>query len=85
MNNPCYKFSLGEIIDNKTLFKLKNEIVTRQRVKERLNVVNEKNYRTNYAYISKIKESNEILNYKKIRGDKLELINYIHSHNQLSD
>ena len=32
-----------------------------------------------------MKELNEILDYKKIRGDKLELINYIHSHNHLSD
>ena len=85
LNNPGYKFSLGEIIDNKTVFKLKNEIATRERVKERLSVVNEKNFRTNYAYVPKMKELNEILNYKKIRGDKLELIKYIHSHDQLSD
>ena len=85
LNNPDYKFSLGEIIDNKTMFKLKNELATRERVKERLSVINEKNFRTNYAYIPKMKELNEILNYKKIKGDKLELIKYIHSHNHISD
>ena len=85
LNNPDYKFSLGEIIDNKAIFKLKNEISTRERIKQRLSVVNEKNFRTNYAYTPKMKELNEILNYKKIKGDKLELIKYIHSHNHLSD
>ena len=85
LNNPYYKFSLGEIIDNKKVFKLKNEIATRERVKERLSVINEQNFRTNYAYIPKMKELNEILNYKKIKGDKLELIKYLHSHNHLSD
>ena len=85
LNNPEYKFSLGEIIGNKTVSKLKKEIATRERVKEKLSVINEKNFRTNYAYIPKMKELNEILNYKKIRGDKLELIKYIHSHNRVSD
>ena len=85
LNNPDYKFSLGEIIDNKKVFKLKSEIATRERVKERLSVINEKNFRTNYAYVPKMKELNEILNYKKIRGDKIELIKYIHTHNHLSD
>ena len=84
-SNPNYKFSLGEIIDNKTVFKLKKEISTRERVREKLSVVNEKNFRTNYAYIPKMEELNEILNYKKIKGDKLELIKYINSHNHLSD
>ena len=85
LNNPDYKFSLGEIIANKTMFKLKNEIATRERVREKLSVINEKNFRTNYAYVPKMRELNEILNYKKIKGDKLELIKYIHSHNKLSD
>ena len=85
LNNPNYKFSLGEIIDNKKVLKLKNEIAARERVKERLSVINEKNFRTNYASIPKMKELNEILNYKKIKGDKLELIKYIHSHLHLSD
>ena len=85
LNNPYYKFSLGEIIDNKIVFKLKNEIAARERVRERLSVVNENNFRTNYAYIPKMKELNEILNYKKIKGDKLELIKYLHYHNNLSD
>jgi hypothetical protein len=85
LNNPDYKFSLGEIIDNKNVNKLKNQIATRERVRERLSVVNEKNFRTNYAYVPKMKELNEILNYKKIKGDKLELIKYIHSHTNLSD
>ena len=84
-SKPDYKFSLGEIIDNKKIFKLKNEIATRERVKEKLSVVNEKNFRTNYAYTPKMKELNEILKYKKIKGDKLELIKYINSHNHLSD
>ena len=85
LNNPDYKFTLREIIDNKTMSKLKNELAIRERVKERLSVVNEKNFRTNYAYIPKMKELNEILNYKKIKGDKLELIKYIHSHSHISD
>ena len=57
----------------------------RERVREKLSVVNEKNFRTNYAYIPKMKELNEVLNYKKIKGDKLVLIKYINSHNHLSD
>ena len=84
-SNPEYKFSLGEIIDNKKIFKLKNEVAIRERVKEKLSVVNEKNFRTNYAFTPKMKELNEILKYKKIKGDKLELIKYITSHNHLSD
>ena len=79
------KFSLGEIVDNKALAKLKNEIEIRERVKEKLSVINEKNFRTNYAEISKMKELNEILNYKKIKGDKLELIKYLNTHDCLSD
>ena len=85
LNNPDYKFTLREIIGNKKIFKLKNEIATRERVKERLSVINEKNFRTNYAYVPKMKELNEILKYKKISGDKLDLIKYIHSHNRVSD
>ena len=84
-SNPNYKFSLGEIINHNAVFKLKNEIAKRERVRERLSVVNENNFRTNYAYMPKMKELNEILSYKKIRGDKLELIKYINTHNHLSD
>ena len=85
LNKPDYKFSLGEIIDNKIIDKLKNEIAIRERVKEKLSVINESNFRTNYAYIPKMKELDEILNYKKIKGDKLELIKYINTHTSLSD
>lgn len=83
--NPNYKFSLRELIDNKTVFDLKNEILKQERVRERLSTINEQNFRTNYAYLPRIKELNEILNYKKIKGDKIELIKYINSHNKISD
>ena len=85
LNKPDYKFSLGEIIDNKIVDKLKSEIAVRERVKEKLSVINESNFRTNYAYVPKMKELDEILNYKKIKGDKLELIKYINTHTHLSD
>ena len=84
-SNPDYKFTLGEIINNKAAAKLKSEIETRERVKEKLKVINEKNFRTNYAEITKMKELEEILNYKKIKGDKLELIKYLNTHDCLSD
>ena len=84
-SNPNYKFALKEIIDHKAVYKLKNEIAKRERVRERLSVVNERNFRTNYAYTPKMEQLNEILQYKKIRGDKLELIKYINTHNHLSD
>ena len=80
-----YKYSLGEILDYKNLNKLKNEVEKRERFKEKLSVINEQNFRTNYALKPKIQELKDILNYKKIRGDKLELIKYIHTHNHISD
>ena len=67
-----YKLSLGEIINNTNMTKLKNEVEKRERYKEKLGVVNEQNFRTNYAIVPKIQELKEILKYKKIKGDKLE-------------
>ena len=80
-----YKLSLGDIINSANMTKLKNEVETRERYKEKLGVVNEQNFRTNYALVPKIEELKEILKYKKIKGDKLELIKYIHSHNHITD
>ena len=79
------KLSLGEIIDNKIINKLKNEVQKRERFKEKLSVINEQNFRTNYAFKPKIQELKEILDYKKIKGDKPELIKYINSHNHITD
>jgi len=79
------KYSLGEIIDNKNVNKLKNEVLKRERTKEKLSVITEQNFRTNYMFKPKIQELKEILNYKKIKGDKLELIKYIHTHNHITD
>ena len=71
-----YKLSLGEIIDNKKVYQLKTEVQNRERTKEKLSVITEQNFRTNYAFKPKIEELKEILSYKKIRGDKHELIKY---------
>ena len=79
------KYSLGEIIDNKNVNKLKKEVMKRERTKEKLSVITEQNFRTNYMFKPKIQELKEILNYKKIRGDKLELIKYINTHNHITD
>ena len=79
------KYSLAEIIDCKNVNKLKNEVKTRERFKEKLSIINEQNFRTNYAFKPKIQELREILNYKKIKGDKLELIKYIHTNNHITD
>ena len=80
-----YKLSLQEIIDNKKVNKLKTEVENRERTKEKLSVITEQNFRTNYAFKPKIEELKEILSYKKIRGDKLELIKYINTHNHITD
>ena len=80
-----YKLSLQEIIDNKKVNKLKTEVENRERTKEKLSVITEQNFRTNYAFKPKIEELKEILSYKKIRGDKRELIKYIHTHNHITD
>ena len=64
-----YKLSLGEIIDNKKVYQLKTEVQNRERTKEKLSVITEQNFRTNYAFKPKIEELKEILSYKKIRGD----------------
>jgi len=80
-----YKLSLGEIIDNKKVDKLKTEVKNRERTKEKLSVITEQNFRTNYAFKPKIEELKEILSYKKIRGDKPELIKYINTHNHITD
>ena len=80
-----YKYSLGEIINYKNIHKLKNEVEKRERYKEKLGVINEQNFRTNYAFKPKIQELKEILNYKKIKGDKPELIKYINTHNNITD
>ena len=80
-----YKLSLQEIIDNKKVNKLKTEVENRERTKEKLSVITEQNFRTNYAFKPKIEELKEILSYKKIRGDKRELIKYINTHNHITD
>ena len=80
-----YKLSLGEIIDNKKVYQLKTEVQNRERTKEKLSVITEQNFRTNYAFKPKIEELKEILSYKKIRGDKHELIKYINTHNHITD
>ena len=80
-----YKLSLREIIENKKVNMLETEVKKRERTKERLSVITEQNFRTNYAFKPKIEELKEILNYKKIRGDKPELIKYINTHNHISD
>ena len=80
-----YKFSLGEIINYKNLNKLKNEVEKRERYKEKLSVITEQNFRTNYAFKPKIQELREILNYKKIKGDKPDLIKYINTNNNITD
>ena len=80
-----YKFSLGEIINYKNLNKLKNEVEKRERFKEKLSVITEQNFRTNYAFKPKIQELREILNYKKIKGDKPDLIKYINTNNNITD
>ena len=80
-----YKLSLREIIENKKVNMLETEVKNRERTKERLSVITEQNFRTNYAFKPKIEELKEILNYKKIRGDKPELIKYINTHNHISD
>ena len=80
-----YKLSLQEIIDNKKVNKLKTEVENRERTKEKLSVITEQNFRTNYAFKPKIEELKEILSYKKIRGDKHELIKYINTHNHITD
>ena len=79
------KYSLGELIDGKNLNKLKTEVEKRERYKEKLGVINEQKFRTNYALKPKIQELKEILNYKKIKGDKLELIKYIQTHGHITD
>jgi len=80
-----YKLSLQEIIDNKKVNKLKTEVENRERTKEKLSVITEQNFRTNYAFKPKIEELKEILSYKIIRGDKRELIKYINTHNHITD
>ena len=80
-----YKYSFGEIIDYKKVNKLKKEVENRERNKEKLSVITEQNFRTNYAYKPKIQELKEILNYKKIKGDKPDLIKYIKTHNHITD
>ncbi len=80
-----YKLSLGEIIDNKKVYQLKTEVQNRERTKEKLSVITEQNFRTNYAFKPKIEELKEILSYKKIRGDNPELIKYINTHNHITD
>lgn len=84
IKNEC-KLSLQEIIDNKKVNKLKTEVENRERTKEKLSVITEQNFRTNYAFKPKIEELKEILSYKKIRGDKRELIKYINTHNHITD
>ena len=84
-NSSKLKLSLEEIINNKSAMKLKKEVKNRERMKEKLGVINELNFRTNYALIPKEKELDEILKYKKIKGDKVELIKYLNTHNNLSD
>lgn len=80
-----HKLSLGEILNNNSVNKLKNEVKKRERFKEKLSVINEQNFRTNYAFVPKIEELKEILKYKKIKGDKQELIKYINTNNHISD
>ena len=84
-SNPNYKFSLGEIIDSKIIYELRKSIVAKERMEEKLSVVDESNFRTNYAKKPKVKQLDEILKYKKIKGDKSELIKYINTHNHLTD
>lgn len=84
-SKPGYKYTLGEIINDKAKYKLKKFLVAEERMKEKLSVINHSNFRTDYAYTSKLKKLNEILDYKKIKSDKSELIKYLNTHNNLSD
>lgn len=82
---PGYKFTLGEIINDNAKYKLKKFILNEERMRQKLSVIDHSNFRTDYAWTSNLNKLNEILNYKKIKSDKTELIKYLNTHNNLSD
>lgn len=82
--NYNYKWSLAEILGDKLCYKLKKEVSNKEKMRDKLSVVDSRNFRTDYSKLPDVCKLKEILDYKKIKGDKNELIKYLKMKNEVT-
>ena len=80
-NNSIMKkekyLSLKEILPNTSLYHMKKKIIKEKKIRDRLTVITENDFRSKYKPITELQKFNDILITSKINSNKSNLIKYL--------
>ena len=81
---PNQKLSFNQILGNKTVTKLKKDLIKEEKMKNKLSRIDENKFRSNYRNFTKLEDLDYILNHKKINPNSTSLIRYISVHKDIT-